>query len=46
MMIDGQAYDGDSGPRNVVPRDGLVTWTSDGSVTRGPWELCVATVGA
>ena len=43
LMVDGVQYDGTSGPENAdVAAGTIITFTSDGSVTRTGFEICGA----
>ena len=41
LRVGGRAYHGSSGPTEVLMRPGdRMTWSSDGSVTRGGFTIC------
>merc|ERR1719460_2724342 len=39
LVVNGATYDGRSGPEGVIP-NGVISWTSDSSVTRSGWKIC------
>lgn len=42
LLINGNVYSGTYGPLGVVPRDGVISWRSDNSISFSGWELCWA----
>merc|ERR1719506_1754837 len=44
-MINGQTFQGTTGPSNVAVTSGTFTWSSDGSVRRGGWRICLGSGG-
>eukprot|EP00966_Prymnesium_polylepis_P334763 7390136-Prymnesium_polylepis.1 len=40
LSLNGERYCGTSGPSGVIPREGTMTWTSDGGKTDTGWRIC------
>jgi hypothetical protein len=40
LTVNGEAYSGDRGPQDIVPR-GAITWRSDESVKGHGWRICM-----
>ncbi|CAE7412619.1 unnamed protein product, partial [Symbiodinium natans] len=43
LLVNGVAYDGSTGPVDIVPTADI-TWSSDGGVTDSGWKICLRTV--
>eukprot|EP00962_Isochrysis_galbana_P046998 scaffold19077_cov184-Isochrysis_galbana.AAC.1 len=40
LTVASQKYCGTDGPSGVVPTDGTIAWSSDGSITTSGWKIC------